>query len=151
MLRMLETTNSPRPQCLVAEDESIISMMMEIDLDEAGYEIVGPFSSCSEALGWLGQATPDLALIDYKLSDGACVELARELKRRDIPFAVLSGSVEKWVQRRPEFLGVPWLPKPVSEHALKHVLATLSPRPDLQRRNPRQAAPAQALDLSHGR
>src|SRR3954467_12579269 len=109
MLRMFATTNSPRPPCLFAEDESIISMMMEIDLDKAGYEIVGPFASCSEALGWLGQATPDLALVDYKLSDGSCIELARELKSRGVPYAVLSGSVEQWVRARPEFAEVPWL------------------------------------------
>jgi CheY-like chemotaxis protein len=142
---MLDTTNSPRPRCLVAEDQAIIGMMMEIDLNDAGYEIIGPFASCSEALGWLGQATPDFALIDYKLADGACIELARELKQRDVPFAVLSGFVDEDARRRPEFVDAPWLTKPVSANALKHVLASLYPVPrsDLRQTKRRQAAPAQ--------
>jgi two-component SAPR family response regulator len=123
---MVGVTNS-RPRCLVAEDESIIGMMMEVDLDHAGFEIIGPFPSCSAALGWLKQATPDFALIDYKLSDGACVELARELKSRAVPFAILSGSMDPWVRARPEFVGVPWLAKPVSESALTGVLKSLYP------------------------
>jgi CheY-like chemotaxis protein len=116
-----------RPRCLVAEDEAIVGMMMESDLDGAGYEIVGPFQSCSDALRSLRQVTPDVALIDYKLSDGTCVELARELKSRAVSFAVLSGTVEPWVRARPEFLGVPWFAKPISENCLKRALALLNP------------------------
>jgi len=145
MLRMLDTTNSPRPRCLIAEDEAIISMMMEIDLDEAGYEIVGPFSSCAAALECLGEATPDLALIDHKLSDGTCVELARELKRRRVPFAVVSGSVDERIRTQPAFSDVPWLAKPVSEPALKRLVEGLyaTSSQSVGQADLRRAAPAQ--------
>jgi DNA-binding response OmpR family regulator len=142
---MLDRTNSPRPRCLIAEDQAIISMMMEIDLEEAGYEIVGPFRSCAEGLEWLREATPDLALLDHKLSDGTCVELARELKRRQIPFAVVSGSVDERIRTQPAFVGVPWLAKPVSVTALKRVVEGLyvASSQSFQQANLTQAAPAQ--------
>jgi DNA-binding response OmpR family regulator len=134
-----------RPRCLIAEDQAIISMMMEIDLEEAGYEIVGPFRSCAEALEWLREATPDLALLDHKLSDGTCVELARELKRRQVPFAVVSGSVDERIQTQPAFVGVPWLAKPIAATALKHVVEALYAASSrcLRQANLTQAVPVQ--------
>ena len=33
-------------------------------MNDGGYTVVGPFASCSAALAWLRDATPDLALLD---------------------------------------------------------------------------------------
>ncbi|HEY8566309.1 MAG TPA: histidine kinase [Beijerinckiaceae bacterium] len=87
---------SSRPRCLVDEDQALIGLLLEDSLADKGIAVVGPFASCSQALRWLGANPgsgdgPDLALADDMLSDGPCLDLARELKRRGVPFAALSG------------------------------------------------------------
>lgn len=104
-------------------------MLIEDHLDDGGFEVLGPMPSCAEALAWLRGNTPDLALIDYMLADGPCLDLARELKRRGVPFAVLSGYDERVPRADPAFAGTPWLDKPMTQEALHGVIAGLIPRP----------------------
>ena len=54
------------PLCLVAEDEALIAMGLAADCDDAGLEIVGPFASCAQALDWVEEHTPDIALLDVE-------------------------------------------------------------------------------------
>ena len=63
------------PEVLLAEDNAAIGLALEDVLSDGGYTVVGPFVSCSAALAWLRDATPDLALLDLRLRDGPCVEL----------------------------------------------------------------------------
>jgi DNA-binding response OmpR family regulator len=102
-------------------------MSLEAYLVDAGYEVIGPFARKAEALRWLENQTPQLALLDVMLTDGSSVDLARELKARGVPFAIYSGL--KPDAQTPEFQGVPWLEKPMSRLALKEVLARLVPLP----------------------
>ncbi len=116
---------SHRPRCLIVEDQALIGMSLEASLEEAGFEVVGPFGRKAQALAWLGADTPELALLDILLPDGSSVELARELKRRGVPFAIYSGL--KPEAGAPEFEDVPWLEKPVSRRALADTLSQLLP------------------------
>src|SRR4051812_14786635 len=75
-------------QVLVAEDVGAISIALEDALADAGYEVAGPFASCATAMAWLDGHAPDLALLDAVLSDGLCIELARALRARAVPFLV---------------------------------------------------------------
>jgi hypothetical protein len=59
------------------------------------------------------------------LPDGSSVDLAGELKRRGVPFAIYSGLRPE--AGTPEFRDVPWLEKPVSRRALAETLSRLSP------------------------
>src|SRR3954471_19804608 len=79
-------------QVLVAEDVGAISIALEDALTDAGYSVAGPFASCVTALEWLDGNQPDLALLDAVLSDGLCIELARALRVRAVPFLFLSGN-----------------------------------------------------------
>ena len=74
------------PLCLVAEDEALIAMGLAADCDDAGLEIVGPFASCAQALDWVEEHTPDIALLDVRLKDGPCTALARTLVQRACPW-----------------------------------------------------------------
>ena len=60
---------------LVAEDEALISVILSGDLRDEGYVIAGPFSTARDALAWLADDTPDLAIVDYMLRDGPCTML----------------------------------------------------------------------------
>jgi len=117
-----------RPRCLIVEDQALIGMSLEAYLEDAGYDVVGPFMRRAQALAWLETDTPELAVLDVMLSDGSSVDLARELRKRGVPFAIYSGL--KPATDTPEFQGVPWLEKPMSRVALKEVLARLLPVPD---------------------
>jgi DNA-binding response OmpR family regulator len=117
-----------RPRCLIVEDQALIGMSLEAYLEDAGYDVVGPFMRRAQALAWLETDTPELAVLDVMLPDGSSVDLARELRKRGVPFAIYSGL--KPATDTPEFQGVPWLEKPMSRVALKEVLARLLPVPD---------------------
>jgi len=47
------------------------------------------------------------------LSDGPCLELARELKRRGVPFMIYSGA-DAFEEHAPDLDGVLWLEKPAA-------------------------------------
>lgn len=117
-----------RPRCLIVEDQALIGMSLEAYLEDAGYDVIGPFMRRAQALAWLETDTPELALLDVMLPDGSSVDLAHELRQRGVPFAIYSGL--KPATDTPEFQGVPWLEKPMSRVALKEVLARLVPLPD---------------------
>ena len=119
---------SQGPRCLIVEDQALISMLIEEQVEACGYTVAGPFASCQAALDFLRDGTPDLAIIDYLLADGPCLELARELASRSIPFVILSGFDPRAGQNQPGLRGVKWLRKPISSEQLQSVLRDLDPR-----------------------
>jgi DNA-binding response OmpR family regulator len=112
---------------MIVEDQALIGMSLEASLEEAGFEIAGPFMSKVQALNWLESGAPDVALLDIMIQDGTSLDIARILKSRGIPFAVYSGLPHK-PDCPPELCGVPWLEKPVSREVLVQVLDGLSDR-----------------------
>jgi DNA-binding response OmpR family regulator len=118
---------------LVAEDDAIIGFDITDALEAAGYAILGPASSCSDAFAWLENSPPDIAILDAMLQDGPCTELARELQNRAIPFIIYSGRSHK--EFAAEFESTKWLEKPSAHEDLITALDQL-----LARR--RDAAPA---------
>jgi len=117
---------APRPICLVLEDQALIALALEADLEEAGFEVAGPFATAEDALRWLDDRAPAVALLDVQLRAGTCIELARELRRRGIPFAVCSGRLRDTAPP-PELAGAPWLEKPVDRAFLLRTLFGLVP------------------------
>ena len=110
---------------MIVEDEAIIAMSLEDALVEEGFRIVGPFSACAEALRALADVVPDLAILDAVLSDGPCLELARELRRRGVPFMIYSGA-EEFRNSARELDGVPWVEKPAPLQAVLNTAHALS-------------------------
>jgi DNA-binding response OmpR family regulator len=107
---------------LVAEDEAIIGLDLSDELEQLGFNVVGPFMRNSAALAWLSKITPDLAILDVRLEDGTCLDLARELRRRGVPFVFFSGSGGLRSQMESEFPGAPWVAKPAT---LAHLLGAV--------------------------
>lgn len=78
---------------LIAEDNTIIAMVMESDLKSAGYEVAGIVGRVDRGLK-IAQSRPiDLALIDIDLQSGdSGVDLANALKERHhVPSVFVSG------------------------------------------------------------
>jgi two-component SAPR family response regulator len=102
---------------MIVEDQALIAMSLKSYLEEIGIEVCGSFSSQMSALDWLNESTPDVAILDFLLADGACFLLAQELKQRSVHFVIYSG------QPRPpdlpsELQDVPWLEKPIDRQTL---------------------------------
>lgn len=100
------------PVVLVLEDEVLIGINLQDELQEAGYRVAGPFTTCTDALDWLRTTTPDVAVLDAALKDGSCRKIAGELQRRSVPFLIYSGYGEDQ-----EFLAAfhhaRWIEKPI--------------------------------------
>ena len=98
---------------MIVEDEALIAFSLEDILEEEGYLVIGPFSSCADALASLATERPDLAIVDATLRDGSCVELARELRRIEVPFMIYSAT-DALEDRPPELDGIMWVEKPAT-------------------------------------
>lgn len=75
---------------LLVEDEPIIALDHADRLSAQGAEVVGPFAGSREAISELGKRDVDVAVIDFVLSDRNSLELQEELKRRHVPFVVVT-------------------------------------------------------------
>lgn len=100
---------------LILEDQPLIVMDIEDTLLAHGFEIAAVLSSCRSALKWLKTGTSDVVVLDIELQDGNCVEVAKYLNERKIPFVVHSGSVPNSPDLDPVFQGGIWIGKPCLE------------------------------------
>lgn len=81
-------------QCvLVAEDEFIIGVDLCDTVEEAGYEVEGPYDTADSAIDALERRTPDLAILDVRLDDGEVFPLAEKLMAANVPVIFHSGEV----------------------------------------------------------
>ena len=119
---MQAITRVPRPCVLVVEQNAIIGLSLAADLEDQGYDVAGPFA-CAGALAWLDAHTPDRVILDADLQRGACIELARQLRGRGIPFLVFSSHDRRAVVD--EFRDVPWLSMPAEFSAVLDRLQSL--------------------------
>lgn len=93
-------------------------------LRELGYVPLGPAPSTRRALALLDKEWPNAALLDENLSGELVTPVAEVLKRRDIPFAIVSGytrtlSAARVLQKAER------LPKPASRAGIGKVLERL--------------------------
>jgi DNA-binding response OmpR family regulator len=113
------------PCCLIAEDQALIGMALEAYLGHLGIDVAGPFPSCAETARWTETHTPELAILDFKLRDGPCTDVARSLLARGAPVIIYSGFPAH--DQRQELAGVRWLEKPVDRPTLVRVALDLAP------------------------
>jgi CheY-like chemotaxis protein len=100
---------------LVVEDEMLVAIDYCERLAEAGAEIVGPFTSVSQAMKCVDASQFDVAVLDYALSDETSDPLQIALERRHIPFVVITGYPRVLVRRDAR---QKVLTKPISPRAL---------------------------------
>ena len=90
------TTSVPGRRILIVEDEPIVAINLHEQLEELGYQPVGPTASGEAAITLAGELRPDLVLMDIQLEgdlDG--IAAAREIRKRfQIPSLFLSAFSE---------------------------------------------------------
>lgn len=107
---------------LIVEDDALIAMTLAEDLEDAGFTIAGPCMSVAHALHTLNVRDVDAAIVDLDLGRETSAEIAHALKRAELPFVVVSGSVDGALD--PPYDGAPQLGKPLQFDGLLKVLST---------------------------
>ena len=74
----------------VVEDVALIAMGVETILRDAGYAVLGPCASASDALAVLAAEMPDAALLDIGLADGSAAPVAEKPTAAGVPFVVVT-------------------------------------------------------------
>ncbi len=114
-----------QPSVLLTEESPLVGVDLSDVLEQAGYRVLGPAATASEALTLLERETPTLAVIGIALTDGLCAALVRTLGQRGVPFLVHSG----YGQNEPladEFRNAPWITKPAPPEDVVSILDELS-------------------------
>lgn len=110
---------------LLVEDQLLIAMEVETMLVAQGAVAVETSGSAADGLRRLAHFQPDVAVLDVNLGGGTSVPVARDLRRRGIPFVFASGYADLTMIPA-ELADVPMARKPYDAEAL--ALAILEAR-----------------------
>lgn len=79
---------------LILEDEALVALDLSMQLEDEGYECLGPVAKPEQALAILDDVVPDFAVLDVNLDGTTSVEVARRLEEMGRPFVYVSGYAE---------------------------------------------------------
>lgn len=113
---------SSSPRILVAEDEMLVSMVLEDILEDHGYQ-VEVTSTVDAALKCAAASDYVAAILDFHLHGKTVDPVARVLRERGIPYAIASGMDHE--DMRSSLVNVPLLPKPYIIDDVTKVLSQL--------------------------
>jgi CheY-like chemotaxis protein len=108
---------------LVVEDEFLVGEDLRRILAEAGADTIGPVDDPSEACAIALQRPIDGALLDVRLGEGSCIEVADLLERRHIPFIVVTGYNREHIPRA--LRAAPFVGKPILRAPLLSLAQTI--------------------------
>ena len=101
---------------LVVEDETLLALEIAETLREAGFAIVGPSSSVSQAMALLARETCHAGVLDINLGSETSEAVARKLGEMGLPFVTVSSCS---VEERPDtYSAAPHFPKPLRPPAI---------------------------------
>lgn len=123
---------------MIVEDEAMVALVLQNELQDAGYKILDLTDRQDEALRVAEAERPNLALVNIGLTGGDDgIELSERLKAMGIPVLLISGRASR--ARSAKTVAIGSMPKPyhASEMvvAVAYLLSRLSgyltlPRPD---------------------
>ena len=115
-------TANTKPCVLVAEDEPMVSMLLEDLLDSAGYRVLIA-ERLSDGLALVSSELIDVAILDVTLGRDDSFPIADELNQRNVPFMFASGYGMDGIPDR--YRDATVLQKPYDMKAIKTVLGKL--------------------------
>jgi DNA-binding NtrC family response regulator len=110
------------PRVLVIEDEQLISMSIEDMVRSLGYQVSGTAYNIAAARRELAKRNFEAVLLDIKIQDQVCTDIADVLSEMVVPFAFITGYSHA---PEPRFERVPLLYKPFTAGQLGNVLEKL--------------------------
>jgi DNA-binding response OmpR family regulator len=108
---------------LVVEDEWVIACDVAAALVRMGHEVVGPAGSIRIALKILSETKCDATILDINLAGTSAEPIAEDLRKRGIPFLVVSGYATD--QRSGALAEAPFLAKPYDTAKLADMINVL--------------------------
>jgi DNA-binding NtrC family response regulator len=75
---------------MILEEQALITLYVEELVRQAEYSDIVSFPSCAEAIGWLSDNTPLLAIVETRVRDGKCGDVVDILVKRGVPYIVHS-------------------------------------------------------------
>ena len=108
---------------LLVEDNLVLAMEMENILHDIGISEVFALSNLQPALEAIECQSFDCAVLDVNLGGENSLELAAELRRRNVPLVLVSGYDNEF-ELPVELVGVPRLTKPVNRSDIARALGT---------------------------
>ena len=108
------------PRILVLEDELLIAMELAALIERGLNIVVGPASSCREALDLIATLKIDAAILDLQVRDEDCSPVANELEARKIPWALCTGFSVSDLDAR--FKSVPLISKPFRQGEIERTI-----------------------------
>ncbi|HEX9462742.1 MAG TPA: response regulator [Alphaproteobacteria bacterium] len=107
----------------LAEDEMLVSMLVEDVITGLGCELVGPAASRDKALALAAAEQLDAALLDVNLGGEPVYPVADLLKARGVPFAFITGYGNGGIS--PRYAAVRTLTKPFPLATVEHTISEL--------------------------
>lgn len=102
---------------LIAEDNAIIAMDLQMMLEDRRATVVGPCSTVEEALDAVARGGIDLALLDLDLKGAESLPVMAALAERQVPIVLITGhDVAKRLP--PDFASLPVVGKPFTDAAI---------------------------------
>jgi DNA-binding response OmpR family regulator len=116
------------PAILIVEDEAMIAMMLQLELQRAGYATIGAASTAEGAVALQKSTQPDLILMDIRLADKSSgLDAARRIRAESrVPIIFVTGydTLERAAEveaLRPSAI----LPKPLNLDDLREKIAAM--------------------------
>lgn len=105
---------------LIAEDNDLVSLTLEEQLKDLGYDVVGIARNGIEAVALTQKLGPDLIIMDIRMPEMDGTEAAAKIhSQHDIPIIMLTAYADKDTIRRAEQAGaLGYLVKPVNQNEL---------------------------------
>jgi DNA-binding response OmpR family regulator len=113
-----------KPSWLVVEDESLIAMLVEETLIDAGMTVVGPVARVGKALDIAIKTELAGAVLDVNIAGEVVYPVADALEARGIPFLFLTGYGARAV--RPDLRNHPILHKPFLPEQMRAIVESLT-------------------------
>jgi DNA-binding response OmpR family regulator len=101
---------------LIVEDDALIALDMQLILEDAGLEVIGPVGTSQDALTQISARRPDAALLDGRLQGETSDAIAAALAEQGVPFAFVTG--RSAAELPPVFRSAPLLMKPYTASEL---------------------------------
>jgi CheY-like chemotaxis protein len=89
----LAAEHSPMKRILIVENQAIVALDLQRVLKEAGYKVVGPASSVTEADRLIARGSLDCAILDFDGDNGIALAVADRLERSNIPWVFLADNL----------------------------------------------------------
>jgi len=75
---------------LLLDDECLIAYALEGDLQALGATVLS-VPTCQQALNVLDTFAVDVAILDFRIGDDDCTEVAESCEKKRIPYVITSG------------------------------------------------------------